>query len=102
MGFEELFLLDEPDNLVSLCLKIINSVIVVRLYYGFMTTFSTGPSYLFLLRAHVMEEGIEKKISTKTSFSRFRLLPFRSPLLRELLLLYFPLTTKMFQFVRLS
>lgn len=34
--------------------------------------------------------------------SRFRLLPFRSPLLRESLLLSFPLVTKMFQFARLS
>jgi hypothetical protein len=33
---------------------------------------------------------------------RFRLLPFRSPLLRESLLLFFPLATKMFQFTRLS
>ena len=48
-------------NLVSLCMKIINSVVVVGLYYGFLTTFSIGPSYLFLLRAQVMEEGTEKK-----------------------------------------
>uniref|UniRef100_A0A7N2LR59 Cellulose synthase-like protein E6 n=3 Tax=fabids TaxID=91835 RepID=A0A7N2LR59_QUELO len=40
--------------------------------------------------------------SPTTPFSRFRLLPFRSPLLRESLLLYFPLATKMFQFARLS
>nr|YP_009939031.1 hypothetical protein RF1 [Turpinia arguta]YP_009975046.1 hypothetical chloroplast RF1 [Turpinia montana]QNK04046.1 hypothetical chloroplast RF1 [Turpinia montana]QNV47265.1 hypothetical protein RF1 [Turpinia arguta] len=46
-------------NLVSLCMKIINSVVVVGLYYGFLTTFSIGPSYLFLLRARVMEEGEE-------------------------------------------
>ena len=37
-------------------MKIINSVVVVGLYYGFLTTFSIGPSYLFLLRALVMEE----------------------------------------------
>uniref|UniRef100_M1APX7 Protein TIC 214 n=1 Tax=Solanum tuberosum TaxID=4113 RepID=M1APX7_SOLTU len=37
---------------------ITNSVVVVGLYYGFLTTFSIGPSYLFLLRALVMEEGI--------------------------------------------
>ncbi|CAA3013321.1 hypothetical chloroplast RF19 [Olea europaea subsp. europaea] len=42
-------------------MKIINSVVVVGLYYGFLTTFSIGPSYLFLLRAQVMEEGTEKK-----------------------------------------
>nr|YP_009570163.1 hypothetical protein RF1 [Nepenthes mirabilis]QBC68524.1 hypothetical protein RF1 [Nepenthes mirabilis]QBC68609.1 hypothetical protein RF1 [Nepenthes mirabilis]QBC68696.1 hypothetical protein RF1 [Nepenthes mirabilis] len=55
-------------NLVSLCMKIINSVVVVGLYYGFLTTFSIGPSYLFLLRAQVMEEPTEKKISTTTGF----------------------------------
>ena len=31
-------------NLVSLCMKIINSVVVVGLYYGFLATFSIGPS----------------------------------------------------------
>ena len=55
-------------NLVSLCMKIINSVVVVGLYYGFLTTFSIGPSYLFLLRARVMEEGTEKKVSATTGF----------------------------------
>ncbi|KAL2225512.1 UNVERIFIED_CONTAM: Protein TIC, partial [Sesamum indicum] len=42
-------------------MKIINSVVVVGLYYGFLTTFSIGPSYLFLLRAQVMEEGTEEE-----------------------------------------
>nr|YP_009445201.1 hypothetical chloroplast RF1 [Bertholletia excelsa]ATV97905.1 hypothetical chloroplast RF1 [Bertholletia excelsa] len=58
-------------NLVSLCMKIINSVVVVGLYYGFLTTFSVGPSYLFLLQAQVMEEGeegTEKKVSATTGF----------------------------------
>ena len=32
----------------------------------------------------------------------FRLIPFRSPLLRESLLLSFPLVTKMFQFTRFA
>jgi hypothetical protein len=40
--------------------------------------------------------------SPTTPFSRFRLLPFCSPILRESLLLYIPLATKMFQFARLS
>ncbi len=40
--------------------------------------------------------------SPTTPFSRFRLVPFRSPLLWESLLLSFPLATKMFQFARLS
>nr|QUB02230.1 hypothetical chloroplast RF19 [Gibasis geniculata] len=53
-------------NLLSLCMKIINSVVVVGLYYGFLTTFSIGPSYLFLLRARVIEEGTEKGIAART------------------------------------
>ena len=59
------------DNLVALCMKIMNSVVVVGLYYGFLTTFSIGPSYLFLLGAQVMEEGeegTEKKVSATTGF----------------------------------
>nr|Q70XV6.2 RecName: Full=Protein TIC 214; AltName: Full=Translocon at the inner envelope membrane of chloroplasts 214; Short=AtTIC214 [Amborella trichopoda] len=55
-------------NLLSLCMKIRNSVVVVGLYYGFITTFSIGPSYLFLLRARVMEEGTEKEVSATTGF----------------------------------
>nr|AYC63718.1 hypothetical protein [Aphyllon epigalium subsp. epigalium] len=65
-------------NLVSLCMKIINSVVLVGLYYGFLTTFSIGPSYLFLLRAQVMEEGSEKKVSATTGFITGQLLMFIS------------------------
>nr|QBC70516.1 hypothetical protein RF1 [Tetragonia tetragonoides] len=68
-------------NLVSLCMKIINSVVAVGLYYGFLTTFSIGPSYLFLLRARVMEEGeegIEKKVSATTGFIMGQLMMFIS------------------------
>nr|QVL26087.1 hypothetical protein RF1 [Macbridea alba] len=65
-------------NLVSLCMKIINSVIVVGLYYGFLTTFSIGPSYLFLLRAQVMEEGTEKKVSATAGFITGQLMMFIS------------------------
>nr|YP_009380272.1 Ycf1 [Chenopodium album]ARS01075.1 Ycf1 [Chenopodium album] len=68
-------------NLVSLCMKIINSVVVVGLYYGFLTTFSIGPSYLFLLRTQVMEEGeegIEKKVSATTGFIMGQLMMFIS------------------------
>ena len=60
-----------PGNLISLCMKITNSVVMVGLYYGFLTTLSIGPSYLFLLRARVMEEGEEgpeKKVSATTGF----------------------------------
>nr|YP_010159027.1 hypothetical chloroplast RF19 [Austrosteenisia blackii]QRG31307.1 hypothetical chloroplast RF19 [Austrosteenisia blackii] len=66
------------DNLVSLCMKIINSIVVVGLYYGFLTTFSTGPSYLFLLRDRVMEEGTEKKVSATTGFITGQLMMFIS------------------------
>nr|YP_010504393.1 hypothetical chloroplast RF1 [Chrysosplenium microspermum]UXE33110.1 hypothetical chloroplast RF1 [Chrysosplenium microspermum] len=65
-------------NLVSLCRKIINSVVVVGLYYGFLTTFSIGPSYLFLLRAQVMEEGTQKKVSATTGFITGQLMMFIS------------------------
>nr|YP_010281839.1 hypothetical chloroplast RF1 [Circaea alpina subsp. caulescens]UKH51218.1 hypothetical chloroplast RF1 [Circaea alpina subsp. caulescens] len=68
-------------NLVSLCMKIINSVVMVGLYYGFLTTFSIGPSYLFLLRTRVMEEGeegTEKKVSATTGFIAGQLLMFIS------------------------
>nr|YP_009668790.1 Ycf1 protein [Microlicia cogniauxiana]QCW93552.1 Ycf1 protein [Microlicia cogniauxiana] len=68
-------------NLVSLCMKIINSVVMVGLYYGFLTTFSIGPSYLFLLQARVMEEGeegTEKKVSATTGFIAGQLMMFIS------------------------
>nr|YP_009431445.1 hypothetical protein ycf1 [Anthericum ramosum]ASW26881.1 hypothetical protein ycf1 [Anthericum ramosum] len=61
-----------------LCMKIINSVVVVGLYYGFLTTFSIGPSYLFLLRARVMEEGTEKEVSATTGFIMGQLMMFIS------------------------
>nr|QVX28714.1 hypothetical chloroplast RF1 [Swartzia bahiensis] len=62
------------DNLVSLCMKIINSIVVVGLYYGFLTTFSIAPSYLFLLRA----QGTKKKVSAKTGFITGQLMMFIS------------------------
>nr|YP_009130088.1 hypothetical chloroplast RF19 [Campynema lineare]AJV88557.1 hypothetical chloroplast RF19 [Campynema lineare] len=65
-------------NLLSLCMKIINSVVVVGLYYGFLTTFSIGPSYLFLLRARVIEEGTEKEVSATTGFITGQLIMFIS------------------------
>ena len=66
------------ENLVFLCMKIINSIVVVGLYYGFMTTFSIGPSYLFLLRARLVEEGTEKKIAATTGFITGQLIIFMS------------------------
>nr|YP_007476106.1 hypothetical chloroplast RF19 [Dasypogon bromeliifolius]AGE93171.1 hypothetical chloroplast RF19 [Dasypogon bromeliifolius] len=65
-------------NLLSLCTKILNSVVVVGLYYGFLTTFSIGPSYLFLLRALLMEEGTEKEVSATTGFITGQLMMFIS------------------------
>ncbi|MCL7043047.1 hypothetical protein MKW94_027601 [Papaver nudicaule] len=65
-------------NLLSLCMKIIDSVVVVRLYYGFMATFSKGPSYLFFLRDRVMEEGTEKEVSATTGFITGQLMMFIS------------------------
>nr|YP_009757904.1 Ycf1 [Eurystyles cotyledon]QIM61314.1 Ycf1 [Eurystyles cotyledon] len=69
------FLLGNP---LSLCMKIINSVVVVGLYYGFMTTLSLGPSYLFLLRARVMEQGTEEEVSATTGFLVGQLMMFIS------------------------
>nr|QXO88593.1 Ycf1 [Dischidia acutifolia]QXO88615.1 Ycf1 [Dischidia acutifolia] len=65
-------------NIVSLCMKIINSVVVVGLYYGFLITLSTGPSYLPLLRVKVMEEGTKKKVSATTGFIMGQLVMFIS------------------------
>lgn len=55
-------------NILFLCMKIINSVIMVGLYYAFQTTFSIGPSYVFILQAQFMEEGTEKEVSTTICF----------------------------------
>nr|QIV67935.1 Ycf1 [Alpinia oxyphylla] len=65
-------------NLLPLCMKIINSVVLVGLYYGFLTTFSIGPSYLFLLRARAMEGGTEEEVAATTGFIMGQLLMFIS------------------------
>lgn len=65
-------------NLVSLCMKIINSAVVVGLYYGFLTTFSIGPSSLFLPLAQVMEKGTEKKVAATTGVITGQLMVFIS------------------------
>nr|YP_010989945.1 hypothetical chloroplast RF1 [Astragalus membranaceus]WOV68305.1 hypothetical chloroplast RF1 [Astragalus membranaceus] len=66
------------QQLVSLSLKIMNSVVVVGFYYGFLTTLSIGPSYLFLIRAWVMEEETEKQVSATTGFITGQLMMFIS------------------------
>ncbi|CAN6455224.1 unnamed protein product [Victoria cruziana] len=49
-------------------MNIVNSIVMVRLYYGFLTTFSMGPSYQLLLRTRVMKEGSKKEASATTTF----------------------------------
>nr|YP_009166744.1 hypothetical chloroplast RF19 [Tanaecium tetragonolobum]ALB78312.1 hypothetical chloroplast RF19 [Tanaecium tetragonolobum] len=66
------------NRVVSLCMKIINSVVVVGLYYGFLTAFSIGHSYLLLLRVQLIEKGTEKKVSATTGFIMGQLMVFIS------------------------
>nr|YP_009645736.1 Ycf1 protein [Syringa tomentella subsp. yunnanensis]QBS54415.1 Ycf1 protein [Syringa tomentella subsp. yunnanensis] len=61
-----------------LCMKIINSVVVVGLYYGFITSLSIGPAYLLILRAQGMEEGTEKQVAGTTGFITGQLMMFIS------------------------
>nr|YP_010587263.1 hypothetical chloroplast RF19 [Corethrodendron multijugum]UZZ46227.1 hypothetical chloroplast RF19 [Corethrodendron multijugum] len=65
-------------KLLPLYLKLMNSVVVAGLYYGFLTSFSVGPSYLFLIRARLMEKGTEKKIAATTGFITGQLMMFIS------------------------
>nr|ATG26940.1 hypothetical chloroplast RF1 [Cyphia elata var. gerrardii]ATG26957.1 hypothetical chloroplast RF1 [Cyphia elata var. gerrardii] len=60
-------------SLVFLCMKIINSVVGVGLYYGFLTTFSIRPAYLFL-----MVEETEKKVAAITGLIMGQLVRFIS------------------------
>nr|YP_009436364.1 hypothetical chloroplast RF1 [Cyphia belfastica]YP_009436381.1 hypothetical chloroplast RF1 [Cyphia belfastica]ATG26542.1 hypothetical chloroplast RF1 [Cyphia belfastica]ATG26559.1 hypothetical chloroplast RF1 [Cyphia belfastica] len=61
------------SSLVFLCRKIINSAVVVGLYYGFLTTFSIRPAYLFL-----MVEETEKKVAAITGLIMGQLVRFIS------------------------
>ncbi|KAL5732797.1 hypothetical protein ACOSQ2_032489 [Xanthoceras sorbifolium] len=80
--------------------------------WGFFSPFPHGTTSLSVTQEYLALQGCSTPplrlaarrlyCSPTTPFSRFRLLPFRSPLLRESLLLSFPLATKMFQFARLS
>nr|YP_009141391.1 hypothetical chloroplast RF19 [Lathyrus odoratus]AIL55917.1 hypothetical chloroplast RF19 [Lathyrus odoratus] len=65
-------------SFVGFCLKILNSTIVIGLYYGFLSTISIGPSYLFLIRARVMEKGSETEIAATTGFLTGRVMMFIS------------------------
>nr|QJD20918.1 hypothetical chloroplast RF19 [Trifolium alexandrinum] len=64
--------------LVVLWLKIVNSTVVIGLYYGFLSTLAVGPSYLFLIRARIMEEGPETEIAATTGFITGQLVRFMS------------------------
>nr|YP_010892309.1 hypothetical chloroplast RF1 [Ludwigia prostrata]WJO90005.1 hypothetical chloroplast RF1 [Ludwigia prostrata] len=65
----------------SLWREIINSVVMVGLYYGFLTTFSIGPSYLLHLRTILVEKGEkgdENKVSATMGFIMGQLMMFIS------------------------
>ena len=66
------------NSFVVLWLKIVNSAVVIGLYYGFLSTLSIGPSYLFLIRARIMEEGPETEIAATTGFITGQLMMFIS------------------------
>nr|YP_010166158.1 hypothetical chloroplast RF19 [Rhipsalis teres]QRV60131.1 hypothetical chloroplast RF19 [Rhipsalis teres] len=70
-------------SIVSLSVSIINSVVVVGLYYGFLTTLSIGPSYLLLFygQIKVIEEGgkeIDKEVAAATGLITGQLVMFIS------------------------
>nr|QBK82290.1 ycf1 protein [Cyrtosia septentrionalis] len=64
--------------ILGLWIKIRNSVVVLGLSYGFLTIFSVGPSYIFILRASFMEEGTEREVSATTGFLVGQLMMFIS------------------------
>nr|YP_010424842.1 hypothetical chloroplast RF1 [Galeola lindleyana]USH94247.1 hypothetical chloroplast RF1 [Galeola lindleyana] len=64
--------------ILGLWIKIMKLVFVLGLYYGFLTTFSMGPSYIFILRASFMEEGTEREVSATTGFLVGQLMMFIS------------------------
>nr|YP_009758364.1 hypothetical chloroplast RF19 [Vavilovia formosa]QIN90170.1 hypothetical chloroplast RF19 [Vavilovia formosa] len=66
------------DFLGRICLKVLNSALGIGLYYGFLTSFSIGPSYIFLIRARVMEKGSETEIAATTGFITGRAMLFLS------------------------
>lgn len=76
------------QSFVSLCMKITNSVVGVGLYYGFLTTFSIRPAYLFLF----VEEP-EQKAAAITGLLMGQLVRFMAIYNRTLhLLLWAPHT----------
>ena len=65
-------------HLVPVCIKILNSVVVVGFYYGLLSSWAMGPSVLFLIQARVREEAIEKKTAATTGFILGQLIMFVS------------------------
>lgn len=61
------------QSFVNLCMKITNSVVGIGLYYGFLTTFSIRPAYLFLF----VEEP-EQKAAAITGLIMGQLVRFMS------------------------
>nr|YP_011033853.1 hypothetical protein RF1 [Gueldenstaedtia verna]WRI15654.1 hypothetical protein RF1 [Gueldenstaedtia verna] len=69
------------DSLVGLFLRrLVQSVAIVGVYYGFLLAFAIGPSYLFLLRARFMymekggENQIEKQVAATAGYFTGQLL----------------------------
>nr|URQ21297.1 hypothetical chloroplast RF19 [Heptacodium miconioides] len=62
----------------SLGQRVINSTVVVGLFYGLITTLCIGSSYLFLFRDKAMEEESEKRVSAITGFVTGQLMLFIS------------------------
>nr|AWS06637.1 hypothetical chloroplast RF19 [Mitrastemon kanehirai] len=55
--------------LITLSKKIINSIFVIGLYFGLITTISVEPAYIFILQAQVEEKKAhEKRIAAITGF----------------------------------
>ncbi|KAL4380165.1 hypothetical protein AHAS_Ahas04G0006200 [Arachis hypogaea] len=69
-------------------MKIINSVIVIGLYYGFWSAFSIGLSYLFILQAWIMQEETEKKLSATITHHLFNPIVLPSFILVRLVSIY--------------
>ena len=70
-----------------------------KLSYSYRTFTFFGPGLSWFKIALLIFFYVPQPENTRFSF---RLVPFRSPLLWESLLLFLPLATKMFQFTRLS
>nr|YP_010565947.1 hypothetical protein RF1 [Medicago rotata]UZC30531.1 hypothetical protein RF1 [Medicago rotata] len=64
--------------LVRRLVAFLKSAIVTGIYYGFLSSFSRAPSYLFLIRARVMDEGTETEVAATTGFITGQLMMFIS------------------------